>query len=72
MAAIKIVLAIVIFCWAMSAFDTHIHKCTNCGARADIDRHGYNHKYRHCDECGFCTYKNNDTCTVQPPQDHDI
>lgn len=31
-------------------------ECPVCGVYTDDDVHGYNHRYEHCHNCGWCTF----------------
>lgn len=31
------------------------NKCPECSEPLDNDVHGYNYKWRHCYNCGYCT-----------------
>lgn len=31
-------------------------ECPKCGAYLDYSHHGYNQKWAHCRNCGWCTY----------------
>lgn len=30
-------------------------RCPNCGGELDNDAHGYERKWSHCHDCGYCT-----------------
>lgn len=31
-------------------------RCPECGGALDSDAHGYDHKWSHCHDCGYCTH----------------
>lgn len=52
-----LVLLIVVVAASFWRWFSKLDHCPKCKATLDSDHHGYQQKYSHCHNCGYCTQK---------------